>query len=79
MARIQALRTLRITERPNLLCRSKLHGALISALNVDAVKRKFTDLGLEVVANTPEQFAARQREEYARWGKVMEVGKITAD
>jgi tripartite-type tricarboxylate transporter receptor subunit TctC len=59
--------------------KSKLHAALVSSLSVDAVKRKFTELGLEVVANTPEQFAAHQREEFARWGRVIQVGRITAD
>jgi tripartite-type tricarboxylate transporter receptor subunit TctC len=53
--------------------------SLAAALNVEGVRRKFSELGLELVASTPEQFAARQREEYARWQKVIEVGKISAD
>jgi tripartite-type tricarboxylate transporter receptor subunit TctC len=57
----------------------RLHEALSAALAVEGVRRKFSELGLEVVASTPEQFAARQREEYARWQKVIEVGKISAD
>ena len=36
-------------------------------------------IGLEVVANTPAQFAAFQQQEFARWKKVIETGKITAD
>jgi hypothetical protein len=31
------------------------------------------------VANSPEQFAAFQALEQARWGKVIVDGKITAD
>ncbi|BDB26660.1 lipoprotein [Cupriavidus sp. TA19] len=59
--------------------KSKLHAAVVAALNDPAVKPKLLDLGFEIVANTPEQFTAFQASEYARWKKVIEVGKITAD
>ncbi|MEM5429783.1 tripartite tricarboxylate transporter substrate binding protein [Cupriavidus oxalaticus] len=59
--------------------KAKLHAAVVAALNDPAVKPKLLDLGFEIVANTPEQFAAFQASEYARWKKVIEVGKITAD
>ncbi|MBP0620739.1 Bug family tripartite tricarboxylate transporter substrate binding protein [Cupriavidus consociatus] len=59
--------------------KAKLHSAVVAALNDPAVKPKLLDLGFEIVANTPEQFAAFQASEYARWKKVIEVGKITAD
>ncbi|MNN34609.1 Tripartite tricarboxylate transporter family receptor [compost metagenome] len=59
--------------------KAKLHSAVVAALNDPAVKPKLLDLGFEIVANTPEQFTAFQASEYARWKKVIEVGKITAD
>jgi tripartite-type tricarboxylate transporter receptor subunit TctC len=59
--------------------KGKLHAALVAGLNDPAVKTKLLDLGFEIVANTPEQFAAFQAAEFARWKKVIEVGKITAD
>jgi len=59
--------------------RDKFHGAVVAALNDPQVKQQLTGLGLEVVANTPAQFAAFQQEEFARWKKVIEVRKITAD
>jgi tripartite-type tricarboxylate transporter receptor subunit TctC len=59
--------------------RTKLHAALVDALNDATVKPKLLDLGFEIVANTPEQFTAFQATEFARWKKVIEVGKITAD
>lgn len=59
--------------------KGKLHGAIVAALNDPAVKPKLLDLGFEIVANTPEQFAAFQASEFARWKKVIETGKITAD
>lgn len=57
----------------------KIHASLIAALSDAEVKKKFAELGLEVVGNTPEQFAAFQLAEYARWKNVIETGKITAD
>lgn len=59
--------------------RAKLHEALVAGLNDPAIKPKLLDLGFEVVANTPEQFTAFQAAEFARWKKVIETGKITAD
>jgi len=59
--------------------KTKLHGALVAALNDPSVKPKLLELGFELVANTPEQFSAFQAAEFARWKKVIEVGKITAD
>ncbi len=59
--------------------KAKLHAAIVAALNDPSVKPKLLDLGFEIVANTPEQFTAFQATEFARWKKVIELGKITAD
>lgn len=59
--------------------RAKFHAAVVSAINDPAVKTQFTSMGLEIVANTPEQFAAFQAQEFARWKRVIETRKITAD
>jgi len=59
--------------------KGKLHDALVAGLNDPAVKPKLLELGFEIVGNTPEQFTAFQASEFARWKKVIEVGKITAD
>ena len=59
--------------------RSKLHAALVAALSDPAVKQGLLELGFEIVANTPEQFTAFQAAEFARWKKVIELGKITAE
>ena len=59
--------------------RTKAHDAMAAALNDPAVKQQFVAIGLEVVANTPAQFAAFQQQEFARWKKVIETGKITID
>ena len=57
----------------------KLHAAIVAALNDPAVKPKLLELGFEIIANTPEQFAAYQASEYARWGKLIASRKIKAD
>ena len=59
--------------------RTKFHDAVVAALNDPALKSQLTGLGLEVVANTMEQFSAFQQLEFARWKRVIEVRKITAD
>jgi tripartite-type tricarboxylate transporter receptor subunit TctC len=59
--------------------RNKFHAAVVAALNDAQIKSQFTALGFEIVGNTPAQFTAFQAAEFARWKKVIEVGKITAD
>jgi tripartite-type tricarboxylate transporter receptor subunit TctC len=59
--------------------RTRFHEAVVAALNEPQTRQQLTALGLEVVANTPAQFAEFQRQEFARWKKVIDVRKITAD
>lgn len=59
--------------------KARLHAALVAGLNDPQVKAKLLDLGFEIVGNTPEQFTAFQAAEFARWKKVIETGKISAD
>jgi len=59
--------------------KARLHAALVAALNDPQVKPKLVEQGFEIVANTPEQFATFQQQEFARWKKVIETGKISAD
>ena len=59
--------------------RARAHDTMAAALNDPAVRQQFTSIGLEVVANTPAQFAAFQQQEFARWKKVIETGKISID
>lgn len=56
----------------------KVLDALAAALADPAVKEKFNGLGFEIVANTPEQFAAFQKAEEDRWRQVVSDGKIVS-
>jgi tripartite-type tricarboxylate transporter receptor subunit TctC len=59
--------------------KAKLHASMVAALNDPAVKPKLLELGFEIVGDTPEQFAAFQQRENARWKQLIETRKITAD
>jgi tripartite-type tricarboxylate transporter receptor subunit TctC len=59
--------------------KGKLHAAIVAGLNDPQVKAKLLDLGFEIVANTPEQFTVFQAAEFARWKKLIDSRKITAD
>ncbi len=59
--------------------KAKMHAALVAALKDPKLEQQFVGLGFEIVANTPEQFAAFQQRESARWKQLIETRKITAD
>lgn len=56
--------------------KKKLHASVVKALNAPDVKKNMTDVGFEIVANTPEQFEQFLKKELARWKTVIEVGKL---
>lgn len=56
------------TPKPVLV---KLHAEVVKALHSAATKDKMTSQGVETVGSTPEEFSARIREEWAKWGKVI--------
>ena len=59
--------------------KAKLHGALVGALNNEEVKKRLTEQGFEIVADSPQEFTKFQAQELARWKQVVETGKIVAD
>ena len=59
--------------------KAKLVTTMTAALKEPEVAKKMTDMGFEIVANTPEQFAKFQAQELARWKTVIDTGKITAN
>lgn len=59
--------------------RAKLNKAAIDALKSPDVTAKFNELGFDVVANSSSEFAKFLGEELARWKRVIEDGKITAN
>jgi len=57
----------------------ELNRIIVEALKLPDVQSSFSDRGANIVGNTPDQMKALVREESARWGKVIQVGKITVD
>ena len=49
----------------------KIHTDLVAVLRMPEIKEKLGALGAEVVGNTPEQFAAWNRSEIAKWAKAI--------
>lgn len=59
--------------------KKKLADAAIQAINEPTLKKRLTDQGMEIVANTPEEFTAFQARQYARWKTLIEARKISID
>nr|WP_235578210.1 tripartite tricarboxylate transporter substrate binding protein [Pseudorhodoferax sp. Leaf267] len=59
--------------------RDKAAAAAAAAMRDPQVAARLTEQGLEIVANTPAQFADFQAKEFARWKTLIETRKITAD
>ncbi|WP_442863136.1 Bug family tripartite tricarboxylate transporter substrate binding protein [Calidifontimicrobium sp. SYSU G02091] len=59
--------------------KNRLRAAIATALGDAAIRPKLLELGFEIVASTPEQFAAFQAAEYVRWQKLISDRNIKAD
>ena len=59
--------------------KKRVFDAIVSIIKDPAVTPKLTDLGFEIVLNTPEQFDAFQNAEFARWQKLIASRNIKAD
>lgn len=53
-----------------------LHGSLVRVLNGAPTNARLTELGFEVNASTPAEFAALIRDELALWGKVIAAANL---
>jgi len=54
----------------------KLHGETVKTLAMPEVRKKFDELGLEPVGNTPAEFAAVIKKETPEWAKVIKDAGI---
>lgn len=55
---------------------AQLSKAMIEALNDPPVRKQMTDLGIDVVANTPEQFRAVLKADIPKWGAVAQAAGL---
>jgi tripartite-type tricarboxylate transporter receptor subunit TctC len=57
----------------------RLHSEAARIMAQPDVSKKIADMGADVVANTPQQFAAYIKSEVARWGKVIRDANIVVN
>jgi len=59
--------------------RSRLHEAIVATFGEAPIRARLQELGFELVLNTPDQFAAFQAAEFARWQRLIQSRNIKAD
>ncbi|MGE5791132.1 MAG: tripartite tricarboxylate transporter substrate-binding protein, partial [Bacteroidota bacterium] len=57
----------------------RLNAEVVKILAMPDMRERLAGLGLDPVGNTPDEFAAFQKGEIAKWAKVVKEAKISAD
>jgi tripartite-type tricarboxylate transporter receptor subunit TctC len=57
----------------------RLHGEVVRIMALPDIKQRVSDLGADISANTPQQFAAQIKREATRWAKVIKDANIPAN
>ena len=57
----------------------KIHADVIRVLSGPEAKKRITDLGADVVGNSPEEFGAAMRAESAQWAEIIKAANIRAE
>ena len=58
---------------------AKLSHDFVAALNTDAVKERLGKLGAMPIGSSPEQFDAKIRADYEKWGPIIKAAGIKAE
>jgi tripartite-type tricarboxylate transporter receptor subunit TctC len=58
---------------------TRLHAAIVKGVSDKDVTQRLLAQGMDTVLNTPEQFAARIKQDLPRWGKLVKSAGIKAD
>src|SRR5215510_7953530 len=56
-----------------------LYKEIVAIVALPDVKDRFAQLGLEIIANTPDEFAAQIKREIEKWGRVIREANIKAE
>jgi tripartite-type tricarboxylate transporter receptor subunit TctC len=56
-----------------------LHREIVKAVALPDVQKRLDEQGFSIVANTPDEFAARIKSEMEKWGKVIRDAKIKTE
>src|SRR6266849_10771091 len=57
----------------------KISHDFVAALNTEAVKERLTRLGASPIGSSPQQFDAKIRADYRKWGPIIEAAGIKAE
>jgi len=57
----------------------RLHRNIVSILALPEVRESLSGMGVEIVGNRPEQFAAEIRVEVAQWPEIIKAAGIAAE
>jgi tripartite-type tricarboxylate transporter receptor subunit TctC len=57
----------------------KISHDFVAALNTEAVKERLTKLGASPIGSSPQQFDAKIRADYRKWGPIIEAAGIKAE
>jgi tripartite-type tricarboxylate transporter receptor subunit TctC len=58
---------------------SLLHQEIVKIVAMPDVQQRLGDLGFEILASTPDEFAVRIKTEMEKWGKVIRDAKIKVE
>ena len=58
---------------------ARLNGAMVEALADPAVRQRYADLGLDIVASTPDELAAYIRAEIPKWSALIKASGATLE
>jgi tripartite-type tricarboxylate transporter receptor subunit TctC len=58
---------------------AKLSHDFVAALNTDSVKQRLAKLGASPIGSSPEQFDAKIRADYKKWGPIIEAAGIKVE
>jgi tripartite-type tricarboxylate transporter receptor subunit TctC len=58
---------------------NKLHDAIVEVLIRPDIKKRLEDLGVTVVASSPEEYGRRIDDDFQKWAKVIRENNITAN
>ena len=56
-----------------------LHKEIVAIVALPDVKERFAQLGLEIIANSPDEFTAQIKREIEKWGNVIREANIKAE
>jgi tripartite-type tricarboxylate transporter receptor subunit TctC len=57
----------------------KVHSAVMRALQLPDVKQRMADVGFEIVASSPDEFAKLIREEIPKWNRIVKEAGIKGE